>query len=147
MRRSLLVIFAVAVVAAGCSGDSGPRRTLAGGSYEKDLGLTLVVDRVELGEDETLAYIRIRNPTARKFTFDPTSSALLVDGQAHKSDLSANRPAVLTDVGSGGGESTGVVVFPAVPTDATSYVLQIRGTSDNSTIGEEGLVTWNVALS
>jgi hypothetical protein len=40
------MIGALAILA-GCQGDSESPRTLTGGTYEQDLGLTLVVDRVD----------------------------------------------------------------------------------------------------
>ena len=110
----------------GCQGGSEPKRTLEGRTYRKEPGLSLIVDRVELRSEETLAYVTIRNPSARKFTFDPYSTRLTVDDQQYESDPSPGYPAVSTEVGSTG-ESSGVLVFPAVSAHATRYELHGQG--------------------
>ena len=59
-----------------------------------------------------------------------------------RSDLAT----LIPDVGSGGGETSGVLVFPAVDVEATSYELQLEGTSENTIVGDDGNVEWNVVL-
>lgn len=147
MRGWVIAMIGALAILAGCKGESESPRTLSGGTYEQDLGLTLVVERVELGEDGALAYVTIRNPTARKFLIDPSSLMLTADGQQYEGSPSGDHPAIPTDVGSGGGESTGVLEFPAVPADATSYELHIRGSSESTAVGENGLVIWDVTLT
>jgi hypothetical protein len=49
-------------------------------------------------------------------------------------------------VGSGGGESSGALVFPDAPADGTEYLLHLEADSENTTIGDEGRLTWDVTL-
>ena len=140
------MIGALAILA-GCQGESESPRTLTGGTYKKDLGLTLVVDQVELGEDGAFAYITVRNPAANYFTLEPWESVLTVDGQRYEGFPSSDHPTIEPKVGAGGGESTGVLEFPDAPTDATSYELQVRGSSENTSVGDDGLVVWDITLA
>ena len=147
MRRQMIALIGVLAILAGCEGESESPRTLTGGTYKKDLGLTLVVDQVELGEDAALAYITIRNPAADYFMIEPFESVLTVDGQRYEGFPSSDHPTIEPKVGAGGGESTGVLEFPDAPMDATSYELQVRWSSENTTVGDNGLVVWDVTLA
>ena len=62
---------------------------------------------------------------------------LTVDGQQYEGSPSSDHPTIEPNVGAGGGESTGVLEFPDAPTDATSYELHIRGSSESTSVGDE----------
>jgi hypothetical protein len=145
MKRGLLHA-SVVIFLAGCGGGSDEStRTLDGGTYRKELGLTAIIDRVELEEAETRAYVTIRNPGAYKFVFDPQSSVLIVDGERNLLDR-PDFPVLIPYAGAGGGETSGVLVFPAVDVDADRYELRFKGTSENAIVGQDGNVEWNVVL-
>jgi len=136
----------VITLLAGCAGEAGPERTFAGGTYEKNLGIALVLDRVEIDSTEAQAFIMVRNPSARKLLFDPSAAKLVVDGDEYPSEASTDYSGLVVDVGSGGGQSSGALVFPDVPTDGTEYRLRLEAESENTTIGDNGSLTWDVAL-
>ncbi len=145
MGRWLLTAGVIALLA-GCGGESGPERAFTGGTYEKNLGIALVVDRVEVDSSEAQAFITVRNPSARKLLFDPSAAKLVVDGEEYPSEGSRDYIGLVVDVGVGGGKSSGALVFPGVPTDGTEYSLHLEAESVNTTIGDNGRLTWDVAL-
>jgi len=145
MGRWLLTAGVIALLA-GCAGESGPERAFTGGTYEKDLGIALVIDRVEVDSSEVQAFITVRNPSARKLLFDPSAAKLVVDGEEYPSVGSPDYIGLVVDVGAGGGVSSGALVFPAVPTDGTEYSLHLEAESENTTIGDNGRLIWDVAF-
>jgi hypothetical protein len=145
MGRCLLTAVVIALLA-GCAGESGPERAFTGGTYEKRLGIALVIDRVEVDSSEAQAFIRVRNPSARKLLFDPSAAKILVDEEEYPSEGSRDYIGLVVDVGVGGGESSGILVFPGVPTDGNEYSLHLEAESTNPTIGDSGRLTWDVAL-
>ena len=105
-----------------------------------------MIDRVEVDSSEARASITVRNPSARKLLFDPSAATLVVDGEEYPSEGSTDYTGLVVDVGAGGGESSGTLVFPGVPTDGTEYSLHLEAESENTTIGDEGRLRWDVAL-
>jgi hypothetical protein len=145
VTRKVALAVTVVVLIAGCAGSDDESRHLAGGTFPQELGLSLVVDDVEVGGEETHVSVLLRNESARKLLVDPYSSVLVVDGESHLLDRS-EFPTLIPDVGAGGGEASGVLVFPAVDADADRYELIVKGTSENAVAGDGGNVAWTVVL-
>jgi hypothetical protein len=141
-----LVTAGASVLLVGCSGESDPQRAFAGGTYAKNLGITLVVDHAEVDSSGAKVHIALRNPSAHKVLLDPTRVKLVVDEVEYSNDGSADYIGVPVGVGSGGGESSGALVFPDAPADGTEYLLHLEADSENTTIGDEGRLTWDVRL-
>jgi hypothetical protein len=141
-----LVAAGVIALVTGCARESDPEREFTGGTYAKNLGMALVIDRVEVDSSEAQVFIRVRNPSARKLFFDPSEAKLVVDGEEYPSEGSRDYIGLVVGVGVGGGESSGALVFPDVPTDGSEYSFHLEAESENTTIGDNGRLAWDVAL-
>lgn len=146
MRTASAALVGMAILLPGCaSGSADSTRMLSGDTFDGELGLTLVVDDVQVGADETRVPVTIRNTGGYTLVLDPYSSALIVDGTSQHVDR-AEFPNLLPYAKGGGGEASGVLVFRDVDPEATRYELQVKGTSENETLGDDGDVEWVAVL-
>jgi hypothetical protein len=118
---------------------ASPATTTLGRATSTQHGITLLVRKVELADDETRVFLKIRNASSSKFSFYGSSGKAVQRGRQFESEYNSDYPELSTDL-LPGASTSGVIVFP--PLDPKGLTLHLEGSSDNYEIGDYGSLTW-----
>jgi hypothetical protein len=104
-------------------------------------GITITVEKVEFAEDETRAFLTVKNGSSAKFSFYGSSAKAVQGGRQYEPTFSmAEYPELSSEIVPGA-HTSGVILFPKMQPNA-GLDLHLEGYSANSNVGEYGTLTW-----
>jgi hypothetical protein len=114
-------------------------RVLPGGKPFLQRGVTLYVDKVEIGPKQTRAYVRLRNGSRFKLLLHASDATFLVPGKRYAAKFSSRYPRLDSELAPGE-ETSGVILFSAVTTRARYYLFHFEASFAN-----RGRFGWDIS--